>query len=375
VTAAPPERHAPRQLPASLHAADQQGAVYVTHYPLPSVAVSLDGLKSIRGIICAHVVRGEQPPLLCIYWRSRHDCERDEPALLARMGTNLQQDARRGFVSSFTFSGRRWSWQQVVTFLFALLGAWQTLLLLGHYVYKPGDILITAGRAGAIDYFPEQQLIESFRITSRLPIEQSVLVEKIVLKRGGISIREATYAPKVVKGLGTNQSETIQLSVPLPEEPGEYEIVATTQAKAGWFPGPRPRDYTMPVKIWSPVPHATFEGWSDVQPDTAAARYRLDVGYAAPAGLDCTVTVTGAPPEITAIMPKMAGAHGAGELVTAGEGQLRVVSQSWTTRPFPDFAKTTVRIVLHSASSVDWQRLPTDRLQFHCSPRMERPNV
>ena len=273
-----------------------------------------------------------------------------------------------GFVSGYVSKRNRVPWYTILTTVLALVGAIESARLLIYDFLEAPDVLITSGRAGAINYFPEQQLFESFKVTSRVPAEQHVVVKKVSFSRQGGDEVQVAYEPHVIKDLREDQSETIQTSIPLPAQVGLYELRATTETKAGWLKGSRTQSYSVPVKVWSPVPSATFLRWLRANGSVGTALYRLEVGYIAPSGLDCTAAVIGSPPDVVAIIPRMVGAHGATDLASVGEGNARVVSQRWTTRPFADFSATTVPVVFQASEPVQWESLPKQRIQLNCSP-------
>ena len=363
-------RHAnERDLPSALDEADAASALYSCQVVIARDAESLSELTSLRGMVCAHVLHGEAP-ILCIYWRSRDDFEREEPSLRGILRRNSWSDIswQCGFVRGYVSSRRNLPWYTIITTILALIGAFESIRLLVRHVFQRPDVLLTAGRAGAINYFPEQQLFESFRLTSRISIDQRVVIRNVNLQRGNANVKAATYEPQVVSALPEGQSETIQASVALPAEVGSYNLATLVETKAGWLRTSRMVSYSMPVKVWSPVPSATFELWSRASETVATAQYRLEVGYAAPSGLDCTAAVIGSPPDIHAIIPQMVGAHGSTSLSTSGAAAAKVVSQRWTTRPFADFAATTVRIVFQATQPVAWNKLPREMFLLNCSP-------
>jgi len=308
--------------------------------------------------------------VLCTYWRSKHDFEREEEAFLEVLHGKSEKAAvwRHGFVHGYIAPRGRVPWYTIITTILAIIGAFESTRLLARHVFQKPDIVLTAGRAGAINYFPEQQLFESFRLTSRVPTEQRVVIENVSLQRGTASVGAATYEPQVIAALHEGQSEAIQASLALPAQVGSYMLVTTVKTKAGWLRESRTFSYSMPVRIWSPVPRAKFERWSRVSETAAIAQYRLEVGYAAAAGLDCTAVVIGAPPEIAAIIPQMVGTYNATGLDTSGIGASKVVSLRWTTRPFADFTANTVSIIFDATAPVDWNKLARDKFELNCSP-------
>lgn len=358
-----------RRLAKALDEADAASALYSCEVGYAGGVDPPVALRSLRGIVCAYVLAGSQP-ILCVYWRSQQDFMREEAAFHGALQGSEQRDVlwRHGFVHGYVAPRRKIPWYTIITTILAIIGAFESARLLVRHVFQRPDVLLTAGRAGAINYFPEQQLFESFRLTSRAATEQRVVIEKVQLQRANVDVAAATYEPQVMTSLREGQSEAIQASVPLPAEVGSYGLTATVKTKAGWLRDTRSISYSMPVKIWSPVPRARFERWSPISDTVALAQYRLEVGYAAPAGLDCIAVAIGTPPEIAAIIPQMVGTYNATGLDVSGTGTSKVVSLRWTTRPFADFTANTVSIIFEATEPVDWNALRSDKFELNCSP-------
>lgn len=361
-------RHAAeRRIAKALDEADASNALYSSEVAFDGSAEAPIALRSLRGFVCGYVLI-ETPSVLRAYWRSQQDFVREEAAFHHTLNRAKKDILRQGFVRGYVAPRRKVPLYTIITTILALIGAFESTRLIVRYVFQRPDVLLTAGRAGAINYFPEQQLFESFRLTSRVPTEQRVVIENVSLQRDKKNITAATYEPHVITALQEGQSEAIQASVALPADVGSYGLAASVKTKAGWLRESRTIEYSMPVKIWSPVPRAKFERWSRISDTVATAQYRLEVGYAAPAGLDCTAAVIASPPEIAAIIPQMVGAYDVTVLDTSGTGSSKVVSLRWTTRPFADFTANSVSIIFEAAQPVDWNKLPGDKFELNCSP-------
>lgn len=357
-------------LAVSLQKAATQDSLYVSQVTLlQAPPSSLDPIQSIPGVVCAHTVLG-RPTVVVVYWRTCEQFARGEAEMhrLLGLADAVPPFRMHGFVAGLVSAPRPISFLAAVTVILSLIGAFEaTRLLVNHMIAKPG-VLIAPGRAGAINYFPDQQLYESLKITNRIPIEQDVTIDDVVMQRIDANpsvLYKAQYDPPGIRDLREDQSEAIQIGLRLPSEPGTYAIVATMRSKAGWLRGSSPpQAYSMVVNIWSPVPRTQFKSWSQNKTGVVAT-FQLDVGYAAPYGLDCTAALVGGAPEVTIIPPP--GSHDVSEPRSSGTGRDSLVAEKWITRPFPDFATTSVPVTFQSPRELNWSAFPVGSATLNCS--------
>jgi hypothetical protein len=283
-------------------------------------------------------------------WSSREAYGRDRVRLESRW--QLQNPIRTGHVADLHEPPTPW-WKRIrlhtaVLAVAAFLGGLEAIRAHYDWLFLRPQLFARADRSMNVNYVAGQLIDETITVTNRTPVRHDDISFRAQSATGGVE--KLAVDPPRIRSLGSGDSMSLRLLGSTAGR-GSHVVTLTVASKAGVIPPAQDLHFDIPLRVWpaEPLAGVTAEGWPPGQ-----LGGWIETGYAAEAGLTCTVEITG-DYGIDDVMVDMAGTGTNPPWAPAGSGATRTGFVEWRTRKIEAFRRTSFRLIVSTDRTLDWQ--------------------